>query len=242
MHQGLTLAIPAAALTLVLLGQSRLPAMLLLLVYGGAAAIFLEASLLGDLAAVKPGFRMPSVGLPSLGWGDLVAGTLGLALPQAALTLGNAVIATAEEHNALFPHRPVSVRLLALDHGIMNLVAVVLGGVPMCRGAGGMAGHVRFGARTGGALIILGAGLLTIALFFPGSVTTLFRLFPLPVLGVILLFAGLELATSATNGDASSRDRTVVAITAGLALWNMGAAYLTGLLVYHAAERRLVRL
>ena len=26
----------------------------------------------------------------------------------------------------------------------------------MCHGAGGMAGHVRFGARTGGALIILG--------------------------------------------------------------------------------------
>ena len=72
--------------------------------------------------------------------------------------------------------------------------------------------------------------------------TTLFRLFPLPVLGVILMFAGLELATSATNGEASAADRTVLAITAGLALWNMGAAYLTGLLVCHAAERRLIRL
>ena len=150
MHQGLSLAIPAAALTFLLLGQSRLPAMLLLLVYGGAAAILSDASLLRDLAAVKPAFRMPTLGLPPLGWNDLVAGTLVLALPQAALTLGNAVIATAEEHNALFPHRPVSVRLLALDHGIMNLAAVVLGGVPMCRGAGGMAGHVRFGARTRG--------------------------------------------------------------------------------------------
>lgn len=242
MHQGLILAIPAAVLTFVLLGQSRLPAMLMLLVYGGGAAIFFDASLLRDLAAVKPGFRMPTLGLPALGWTDLIGGTLVLALPQAALTLGNAVIATAEEHNALFPHRPVSVRLLALDHGIMNLAAVVLGGVPMCRGAGGMAGHVRFGARTGGALVILGTVLLTLALFFSGSVTTLFRLFPLTILGVILMFAGLELATSATNGDASSRDRTVLAIRAGLALWNMGAAYLTGLLVYHAAERRILRL
>lgn len=84
--------------------------------------------------------------------------------------------------------------------------------------------------------------LLTVALLFAESVTTLFRLFPRPVLGVILLFAGLELAISATNGDSSARDRTVLALTAGLALWNMGAAYLTGLLVYHAAERRLLRL
>jgi hypothetical protein len=242
MHQGPILAIPAALLTLLLLGQSRFPAMFALLVYGGAAAILSDASLLRDLAAVKPAFRLPAIGLPPVGWSELVAGTIGLALPQAALTLGNAVIATTEEHNALFPHRPVSVRLLALDHGIMNLAAVALGGVPMCRGAGGMAGHVRFGARTGGALIILGAVLLVVALFFVGSITTLFRLFPPPVLGVILLFAGLELASSAANGDASSRDRTVLALTAGLALWNMGAAYLTGLLVYHATERRLVRL
>ncbi len=185
---------------------------------------------------------MPTLGLPALGWGDLVASSLVLALPQAALTLGNAIIATTEEHNALFPDRPVSVRLLALDHGIMNVAAVALGGVPMCRGAGGMAGHVRFGARTGGALIILGTLLTAVALFLSGSVTTLFRLFPFPVLGVILMFAGLELAASAANGEASSRDRTVLAITAGLALWNMGAAYLTGLLLYHAAERRIVRL
>lgn len=105
-----------------------------------------------------------------------------------------------------------------------------------------MAGHVRFGARTGGALIILGTLLTAVALFLSGSVTALSRLFPFPVLGVILMFADLELAASAANGEASSRDRTVLAITAGLALWNMGAAYLTGLLLYHAAERRIVRL
>jgi hypothetical protein len=46
-----------------------------------------------------------------------------------ALTLGNAVIATADEHNALFLHRRISVRLLAIDHGLMNLVAAPLGGV-----------------------------------------------------------------------------------------------------------------
>jgi hypothetical protein len=39
----------------------------------------------------------------------------------------------------------------------------------MCYGAGGMAGHAQFGARTGGALIILGTLLLMTALFFSGS-------------------------------------------------------------------------
>jgi MFS superfamily sulfate permease-like transporter len=152
------------------------------------------------------------------------------------------VIATAEEHNTLFPDRPVSVRLLALDHGLMNLGAAVLGAAPMCRGAGGMAGHIRFGARTGGAVVVLGMVLLAIALFFADSIATLFRLFPMPVLGVVLFFAGMELATSSASDEATREDRTVLVVTAGLALWHMGVAYLAGLLLYHALRRRLVRL
>ena len=133
-------------------------------------------------------------------------------------------------------------RLLAFDHALMNLLAAPLGGVPMCRGAGGMAGHVRFGARTGGALVILGVLLVVGALFFTDSVATLFRLFRTSVLGVILFFGGIELAAS-MNGDALSRpDRTVLVVTAGVALWNMGAAYLAGLLLYHASARGIVHL
>jgi hypothetical protein len=172
----------------------------------------------------------------------VTTGLLALALPQAALTLGNAVIATAEEHNHLFPQRPLSVRALALDHGLMNLVAAPLGGVPMCRGAGGMAGHIRFGARTGGALVILGALLLAVALFYADSVATLVRLFPLPVLGVILFFGGMELAASLGGERYGRADRTVLVVTAGIAMWNMGVAYLAGLLLHHAARKGLVRL
>src|SRR5262245_6310253 len=159
----------------------------------------------GDqMSAMSPAFKLPSVGLPSLGLRDVVQGTLVLALPQAALTLGNAIIATKEENNILFPDRPVSVRLLTADHGVMNLLGAVIGGVPMCRGAGGMAGHIRFGARTGGALVMLGAGLLVVALFLSDSVDTLFRLFPMSVLGVLLFFGGIKLAASA-NGEGATR-------------------------------------
>lgn len=242
MQQGPALAIAGAALTFLLLSQSRLPAMLVLLLYGALAALVTDRNLVSDLSALSPGFRLPSVGLPSLGLRDVVQGTLVLALPQAALTLGNAIIATREENNALFPDRPVSVRLLAADHGVMNLLGAALGGVPMCRGAGGMAGHIRFGARTGGALVILGMLLLVVALFLSASVDTLFRLFPMPVLGVILFFGGMELAASA-NGDGASRpDRAVMVVTAGIALWNMGAGYCAGLLLDHAVKRGFVRL
>ncbi len=242
MQSGPLLALAGVLLTFVLLGRPRLPAMLVLLGYGAAMALSLDATLLHDLGNLTPTFRPPSLHVPSISWGDVVTGTLVLAVPQAALTLGNAVLATAEEHNAMFPHRPVSVRLLALDHGLMNVLAAPIGGVPMCRGAGGMAGHIRFGARTGGALVILGAVLLVTALFLADSIGTLFRLFPLPVLGVILFFGGIELACS-VNGEPYSRvGRTVLVVTAGVALWNMGAAYIAGLLLYHASERRIIRL
>jgi MFS superfamily sulfate permease-like transporter len=242
MERGWPLAVPALLLTFMLLGRRRLPAMLVLLGYGAAMALVFDATLTQDLAALAPRPRLPSVTVPAVSWDDVVTGVLVLAVPQAALTLGNAVLATVEEHNALFPGRPLSVRLLAVDHGLMNLLAAPLGGVPMCRGAGGMAGHIRFGARTGGALVILGVILLGVALFLSDSVATLFRLFPLPVLGVVLFFGGIELAASVNGEGASRADRTVMVVTAGVALWNMGAGYLAGLLLHHALARGLVRL
>src|SRR4029077_20892666 len=113
-----------------------------------------------------------------------------LALPQLPLTLGNAVIAIHEENNRLFPDRPVTENRIATSTGAMNLVSAALGGVPMCHGAGGMAGHVAFGARTGGAPIILGGVLLWRAFFFSGWIQLVFELFARPVLGVILFLTG----------------------------------------------------
>ncbi len=242
MARGPVIGIAGAALTFMLLGRQRLPAMLALLTYGGFMALALDPTLRPDLVELAPGFRWPTLHIPDILWADLATGALVLAVPQAALTLSNAVIAMAEEHNSLFPDRRISVRLLALDHGLMNLVAAPLGGVPMCRGAGGLAGHVRFGARTGGALVILGGLLLGLALFYADSVATVFRLFPIPILGVILFFGGMELAAS-VNGETYGRaERTVLVVTAGVALWNVGAAYLAGLLLHHATQRGIVRL
>jgi MFS superfamily sulfate permease-like transporter len=231
------LAIAATALTFVLLSRERIPAMLGLLAFGLVVALLREPALAGELGRLSVRLRLPEFTLTRLGWEDLLTGVLVLGLPQAALTLGNAIVATVEENNALFPDRPLTVRTVAIDHGVMNLIGTSLGGVPMCHGAGGLAGHVRFGARTGGALVILGALVLFTGLFLAHSVQTLFKVLPPALLGVILLFGGLELASSVRAIDWSKEERYVLCLTAGVSLWNMGAAYGVGLLLGWAFQR-----
>jgi MFS superfamily sulfate permease-like transporter len=233
----LPLAVMAIVLTFVLLSRERIPAMLGLLAFGILVTLAREPTLLGELGRISFRLKLPELPLTRLGWGDLVTGVLVLGLPQAALTLGNAIVATVEENNALFPERPLTVRTVAIDHGLMNLVGTSLGGVPMCHGAGGLAGHVRFGARTGGALVILGSLVLFTGLFLADSVETLFRVFPPALLGVILLFGGLELAAGVQGNHQSKEDRYVMLLTAGVSLWNMGAAYAVGLLLGWAFQR-----
>jgi MFS superfamily sulfate permease-like transporter len=233
-------AVAAAALTFVLLGRDRVPVMLVLLGLGVLVAVGREPALIDDIAGMSLHFRLPAISFAAITWTDAVTGVVVLGLPQVALTLGNAIIAMVEENNALFPDRKTTVRAVAIDHGIMNLVGTTLGGVPMCHGAGGMAGHVRFGARTGGAVVILGVIVLIIGLFLAESVATLFKLFPPSFLGVILLFGGLELSAGGYGDSGSKGDRYVTLLTAGVSMWNMGAGYLAGLVLWHALDRKIL--
>ena len=163
-------------------------------------------------------------------------------MPQAPLTLGNAIIGTAVENNELFPDRPAKVKTIAIDHGVMNLFSTAIGGIPICHGAGGMAGHVRFGARTGGALVILGVIVLILGLFFSDWMVTIFKFFPPSILGVILFFTGLELASINKNIGNKRSDFYITLVTAGIAMWNMGVAYLAGLILYYGVEKGILKL
>ncbi|MBI4610772.1 MAG: sulfate transporter [Candidatus Rokubacteria bacterium] len=236
------LALAAVVLTFALLSNERFPAMPALLGFGLVVALAQRPGLVAELTRMSLRVRLPEFPLARLTGTDLVTGIVWLGLPQAALTLGNAIIATVQEHSALFPNRPISVRAVTLNHATMNLFGSAIGGVPMCHGAGGMAGHVRFGARTGGAVVMLGAILLLIGLALGNSVGTLFNLFPPAILGTVLLFGGLELAASAHHRAESRGDRYVMVLTAGLALWNMGVAYLAGMLLWVAVDRGWLRL
>jgi len=228
--------------TLLLLTNRRVPAMFLLLVFGAVCAVATDPKMVDQLTAVSVELRFPSFALANLGWNDLIIGTVFLALPQIPLTLGNAIIAITEENNQLFPDRPVTEQRVALSTGIMNLGSAALGGIPMCHGAGGMAGHVRFGARTGGAPIILGIILLLLALFFSGSVSTLLRIFPPAVLGVILFLTGAQLALGSCDMSKDKGERLATVITAALAIWNVGIAFLVGSAVYLLARRGWLKL
>jgi MFS superfamily sulfate permease-like transporter len=194
-------------ITYFLLTNQRFPAMFALLILGAVAAYFLNPVLAQKLSMIRPAFRMPEFTFARMSWNEFLAGIFILGIPQLPLTIGNAVIAIRAENNELFPDRPVTDRMMAVSQGIINILSAPFGGIPMCHGAGGMAGHVRFGAKTGGSLVMLGSILILLAFFFSDSVGILFQAFPKAVLGVILFFAGTELAIT-TKDIGSKRRRT----------------------------------
>ncbi len=227
----------ALVVTYLLLTNPQIPAMFMLLVIGVVSAVIMNPQTIPELAQIHIGFKLPVFSLPMITWNDLVTGTLLFTIPQIPLTLGNAVIAITAENNELFPDRPVTEKKIAISQGIMNLVSPLFGGIPMCHGAGGMAGHVRFGAKTGGAPVILGSILLFIALFFSESVSIVFRIFPNAILGVILFFAGSELAIVVRDIGCKKADFYVMLIVAAFAMWHMGAAFLVGVILDNALRR-----
>jgi predicted benzoate:H+ symporter BenE len=228
--------------TSLLLANRVMPAMFLLLLFGAGYGVFTDPTLIEALRGVQIEPRLPTFALGALSWNDLLIGTVFLALPQVPLTLGNAVIAITEENNRLFPNRPVSEGKIATSTGLMNMLSAGVGGVPMCHGAGGMAGHVQFGARTGGAVVILGAVLLVTAVFFGSSVGTLLRLFPTSILGVILFLTGAQLALGACDISKDKGERFVTVVTGALAVWNVGIAFIVGMAAYALNKRGLLRL
>ena len=228
--------------TLVLLSRPLFPAMLGLLATGFAIALLEQPGLWSQIAAIRMTPRLPTFTWPAVGWSDLWVGAIVLALPQLPLTFGNAVVAIKEENNRLFPDRPVSERGIAVSTGLLNLWSSSIGGIPMCHGAGGLAGHVRFGASTGGASIMLGALLVLIALVFADSSALLLKAFPQSVLGVILFLAGAELALGGRDAGSEKVDRFVILATAALAVWNVGLAVVFGIVSFHMSRRGWLKL
>jgi hypothetical protein len=216
--------------------------MLLLIVFGAVCGSILNPEFITVLAAVSIEFRLPSFALTQVTWSDLLIASAFLALPQVPLTLGNAMIAIREENNLLFPNRRVTDKGVAVSTGIMNIFSSSVGGIPMCHGAGGMAGHVAFGARTGGAPIILGTILLFIALFLSGSVDVVFRLLPTAVLGVVLFITGAQLALGSCDFSKDKGERFITLITAAFAIWNVGLAFIVGVGGAYLNKRGWLRL
>jgi MFS superfamily sulfate permease-like transporter len=215
---------------LILRTNKYAPAAIVLIVLGIAIMGF-QGELLGIL---RPGFDIPNITLfkPIEMWEGLVLA----GFAQLPLTATNAIIATSSLLNEYFPSRPVSERKLALNTGIMNITMPFFGGMPMCHGAGGLAGQYYFGARTGGTNILEGVIEISLGLFLASSISTLFTIFPQSIIGAMMFLAGFQLTKFAR--DIKKGEIALILITVGLSLLvNMAIAFVSAMVIYHVLRR-----
>lgn len=223
---GYALAGAAFVLALVLSGNRRLPAALAVIALGLVYALVFHTDKFSGGAAF--GFRLPQAHVPT--WADVWTGFLVLALPQIPLSLGNSILATKQVAADFFPERPLTVRRIGMTYSLMNLLNPFLSGIPVCHGSGGMAGHYAFGGRTGGSVVIYGSCFALAGLFLSGGFAQFSQLFPLPVLGVLLVFEGWTLLTLLRD-TASAKSEFMIAVLVGLIAGGLQYGYVVGLLV-----------
>lgn len=223
---GYALAAVGFSLTLLLLGNRRYPVALLLVLIGFAYSFAFKIPVSALVQGV--GLNLPKVHVPQ--WSDILTGFFLLVLPQIPLSLGNAILATRQIVEDLFPERRVTVRQISLTYAVMNVTNPFFGGVPTCHGAGGIAGHYAFGARTGGSVIIEGALYMLLGLFFGRGFDAIVKIFPLPILGIILFFEGVTLLRLVREG-APSRGDWMTILLVGLLAVGLPYGYLIGMFV-----------
>lgn len=136
------------------------------------------------------------------------------AVPQLPLTLLNSVLAVCALSGDLFPGRKIPPRKMALSVGMLNIATVPFGAMPMCHGAGGLAAQHRFGARTGGSVVMLGAAKIVFALALGGALLPLAQAYPRSLLAVMIFFAGITLMKPARESLRDSRAAIVMSFTA----------------------------
>ena len=217
------------AVSLIVLSYFRqsVPAALILFLLGFLLLWVSRPGLFGNIALQgwAPGVVIPSAG-------DWWRGFTRGAISQIPLTLLNSVVAVCALSGDLFPGKKIPEAKMARSVGMMNLISCWFGGMPVCHGAGGLAGQYHFGARTGGSVIFLGGMKMVVGVAAASALLSPLQNFPQSVLGALLVFAGLELSLPAR--DLPGREDFLVALlTAGLILSvNVTAGFLMGILFW----------
>jgi len=237
LNTGLLLGSVGLVLTLLLLENKKLPAALVLVLLGIAVGVLLGKPL--GREAFSWGFHLPGLvpyGWP--GWNDLLWVVPVVVLPQLPTTIGNAIISNTDLTREYFPEKAdrVTNRSVSISHGLANLASFLLGGIPMCHGAGGLAAHYRFGARTAGSNLYIGGIFLVLALLFGENIVSVLGLLPLSILGVLLTFSGLQLALMLQDLQ-DRKDLFVALFMLGLALaFNLAVAFLVGIVAAYVVK------
>lgn len=187
---GFILALISFIIIIAFIDNKKYPASIIVLLLGVLYILFFDNSSIIFRNAL--GFNLPKFSFPTIE--DITKGFLLLALPQIPLSIGNSIIATKQVAQDLFPEKPpVTVKKIGLTYSLMNLFIPFFSGIPSCHGSGGMIGHYTFGGRTGGSVIIYGLFYVFIGLVFGNAFDSVVKIFPLPILGVILVFEGFSL-------------------------------------------------
>jgi SulP family sulfate permease len=231
---GLVIGVAGGFLTLWLLENRKAPAGLLVVLGGAAVGAALGTH--EGFDALRFGIYLPPLlpyGFPS--GPDLSFALLALVLPQIPMTLGNAVVAYADLSESYFgaDSSRVTYKGATVSMGIANMAAFLVGGMPLCHGAGGLAAHYRFGARTAGSNLIVGGLFLVLAVFLGPHALAVIHLLPMAVLGVLLLFAGAQLSLTVIDLE-ERKDLFIALLILGITLaTNLAAGFIVGTVAAH---------
>jgi SulP family sulfate permease len=182
----LAMAVICCALLFTWRDSGRLPSALLVLAAGAVVGVAVS----GPPSGLH--FGPQSVGASVPDGAAFGTALTTLVLAQIPLTFGNSVVATVDAERSYFGERAsrVGPRPIATSIAVNNGLAGLIGGLPVCHGAGGVTAHYRLGARSGAATLFTGALLLTLALVFGSALPEILtRLAPGALAGLLLFVA-----------------------------------------------------
>jgi hypothetical protein len=238
---GYVLAAVAFIIIASMMGNKRFPPALIVIPIGIIYGIFFNYQ--PGTFQVAAHLPLPAFSIPGLE--DIIAGFLALAIPQIPLSLGNSIYASRRLMQDYFPEKKITHRKIALTYSLMNIISPLIGGIPVCHGSGGMAGHYTFGARTGGSVFICGSLFLTIGLLSGANGIHLLSMFPTSLLGVILMFEGLALL-NLVRDMTSERNDFVITLLVGICAislpYGYAAGMAAGMLMHYGFKWKSIRL
>lgn len=228
---GVFVGIAGIVLILVFRQSKRWPASLIVISLGVILGLSTNGLGILSLSGLGPAKLAPA--FPSRA--DFILALLLLVTPQLPMTLANSIVATSSAGEGYFEARArrLTTRALATSLGVTNLISGLIGGMPLCHGAGGMTAHYKFGARTGGANLMIGGLFIVTGLLFGGSALALMSIVPFSVYGVLLIYLGIEHAILIADSLNEKHD-LFIALSIGalsVASGNLFVAVLSGILL-----------
>ncbi len=238
---GIVIGVVGVFITLMLLDNKKMPAGLVIVLIG--LVIGLVFGNRQELSSIQIGFYLPHwmpLGFPAKI--DFTFAVFALVLPQIPMTIGNAVIASADLSNKYFGKKSekMTYKSLCISMAIGNFISFAIGGMPLCHGAGGLSAHYRFGARTAGSNLMIGLILIGLVIILGDGIFLFLSLIPMSILGILLIFAGSQLAMTILDVSGQKQMFVVVSILGVTLASNLAIGFAAGLvLAYMLKFKRL---